>query len=71
MENEFTLYGVIDKLTGKLVSNITNPRHKYWETRKTAENAVRRFMSRYYNIDRQLEVVEIECKVKVVSEVRE
>ena len=24
MENEFTLYGVMDKLTGKLVSNITN-----------------------------------------------
>ena len=57
MENEFTLYGVMDKLTGKLVSNITNTRHKYWETRKTAENAVRRFMSRYYNIDRHLEVV--------------
>ena len=71
MENEFTLYGVMDKLTGKLVSNITNPRHKYWETRKTAENAVRRFMSRYYNIDRKLEVVEIECKVKVTSEVRD
>lgn len=71
MENEFTLYGVMDKSTGKLVSNLTNPRHKYWETRKTAENAVRRFMSRYYNIDRQLEVVEIECKVKVTSEVRE
>ena len=71
MVNEFTLYGVMDKLTGKLVSNLTNPRHKYWETRKTAENAVRRFMSRYYNIDRQLEVVEIECKVKVTSEVRE
>ena len=71
MENEFTLYGVMDKLTGKLVSNLTNPRHKYWETRKTAENAVRNFMSRRYNTDRQLEVVEIECKVKVVSEVRE
>lgn len=71
MVNEFTLYGVMDKLTGKLVSNITNPRHKYWETSKTAENAVRRFMSRYYNIDRQLEVVEIECKVKVTSEVKE
>ena len=70
MENEFTLYGVMDKLTGKLVSNLTNPRHKYWETRKTAEHAVRNFMSRRYNTDRQLEVVEIECKVKVVSEVR-
>lgn len=71
MENEFTLYGVMDKLTGKLVSNITNPRHKYWETRKIAENAVRKFMSERYNADRQLEVVEIECKVKVVSEAGE
>ena len=71
MVNEFTLYGVMDKLTGKLVSNLTYPRHKYWETRKTAENAVRNFMSRRYNTDRQLEVVEIECKVKVVSEVKE
>lgn len=71
MVNEFTLYGVMDKLTGKLVSNITNPRHKYWETKKIAENAVRKFMSERYNADRQLEVVEIECKVKVVSEARE
>lgn len=70
MENEFTLYGVMDKSTGKLVSNLTNPRHKYWETRKIAENAVRNFMSRHCNVGRQLEVVEIECKVKVVSEVR-
>lgn len=71
MENEFTLYGVMDKSTGKLVSNLTNPRHKYWETRKTAENTVRKFMSERYNADRKLEVVEIECKVKVISEVRE
>ena len=71
MENEFTLYGVMDKSTGKLVSNLTNPRHKYWETRKIAENAVRKFMSERYNADRKLEVVEIECKVKVISEVRE
>nr|DAQ21481.1 MAG TPA: hypothetical protein [Caudoviricetes sp.] len=70
MANEFTLYGVMDKLTGKLVSNLTNPRHKYWETRKTAENAVRNFMSRRYNVDRQLEVVAIECKIRSVSEVR-
>lgn len=71
MENEFTLYGVMDKSTGKLISNLTNPRHKYWETRKTAENAVRKFMSERYNANRQLEVVEIECKVKVISEVKE
>ena len=71
MENEFTLYSVMDKSTGKLVSNLTNPRHKYWETRKTVENAVRKFMSRRYNADRQLEVVAIECKIKAVDEVKE
>lgn len=71
MANEFTLYGVMDKSTGKLVSNLTNPRHKYWETRKTAENAVRKFMSRRYNADGQLEVVAIECKIKAMDEVRE
>lgn len=71
MENEFTLYGVMDKSTGKLISNLTNPRHKYWETRKTAENAVRKFMSERYNTNRQLEVVEIECKIKGISDVRE
>lgn len=70
MTNEFTLYGVMDKSTGKLVNNLTNPRHKYWETRKTAENAVRKFMPRRYNADRQLEVVAIECKIRSVSEAR-
>ena len=60
----FTLYGVMDRSTGKLVSNITNPRHKYWEKRGTAENAISRYNSRYYNVKRQLEVVEIECGVK-------
>lgn len=70
MTNEFTLYGVMDKSTDKLVSNLTNPRHKYWETRKAAENTVRKFMSRRYNADRQLEVVAIECKIRSVSEAR-
>lgn len=69
MTNNFILYGVMDKSTGKLVSNITNPRHKYWEKRGTAENAVRRYNSRYYNAERQLEVVEIECRVKQMNEV--
>lgn len=67
MENEFTLYGVMDKLTGKLVSNLTNSRHKYWETRKIAENAVRNFMLRRCNVDMQLEVVEIECKIHTMD----
>ena len=54
----------MDKTTGKLVNNITNPRHKYWETRKTAENAVSNYYQYKRWYDYQLEVVEIECKIK-------
>ena len=63
MVNDFTLYGVVDKSTGKLVSNITNPRRKYWEKRVTAENAINNYKLRYKS-KRQLEVVEIECRIK-------
>lgn len=34
------LYGAREISTGKLVSNITNPRRKYWDRRKNAENAI-------------------------------
>lgn len=68
MNDDFTLYGVIDKSTGKLVSDITNPRHKFWERKKSAETAVDRYTSPYHNIykhkQEDLDVVEIECKVK-------
>lgn len=67
MNNDFTLYGVIDKSTGKLVSDITNPRHKFWERKKSAETAINRYNSPYHNNKHKpedLEVVEIECKVK-------
>ena len=69
-ENTFKLYGVLNKSTGKLVSDITNPRHKYWEKRKSAENAVETYKHRYkinmeykykHNPD-DLMIVEIECK---------
>lgn len=68
----FKLYGVINKATGKLISDITNPRHKYWEKKGSAESAVRNYKSkvRYYgrvgkyNSD-DLEVVEIDCRVIV------
>ena len=64
----FKLYGVMDKSTDKLVSNITNPRHKYWEKRGAAENAVSRYNSRYKYDGRQLEVVEIECSIKPLND---
>ena len=43
------LYSVRDKGTGKLVNNITNPRHKFWEKRGSAEEAISRFNPRYHN----------------------
>lgn len=35
MTKEFTLYGVMDKSTDKLVSNLTNPRHKILGNKKS------------------------------------
>lgn len=34
------LYGAREVATGKLVSNITNPRRKYWDRRGNALNAI-------------------------------
>ena len=34
------LYGAREVATGKLVSNITNPRRKYWDKRGNAVNAI-------------------------------
>lgn len=67
----FGLFGVIDKSTGKLVSDITNPRHKYWESEKRVQSAIRCYNPVYvtqrdrkkHNKD-DLQVVKIECIVK-------
>ena len=64
----FTLYGVIDRSTDRLVSNITNPRHKYWEKRESAENAISQYNHYKYD-ERQLEIVEIECRIKTTNEI--
>jgi hypothetical protein len=34
------LYGAREVATGKLVSNITNPRRKYWDKKGNAVNAI-------------------------------
>ena len=34
------LYGAREVATGKLISNITNPRRKYWDKRGNALNAI-------------------------------
>ena len=43
------IYAVRDKSTGKLVNNITNPRHKFWEKKGSAESAIKAFNPRYHN----------------------
>jgi hypothetical protein len=41
-ETELKLYAVRDTTTGKLVSNITNPRRKYWDRKGNAISAIQR-----------------------------
>lgn len=70
-DERFQLFGVIDKSTGKLVSDITNPRHKFWESEKRAQSAINGYNPIYVTQrDRKkhnkedLEVVEIKCIVQ-------
>ena len=39
-ETELKIYAARDASTGKLVSNITNPRRKYWDRRGNALSAI-------------------------------
>lgn len=66
----FNVFGVRNNATGKLVSDITNPRHKYWERKKSAELAINngstaycKYRSGTYNKE-DLEVVTIKCTVQ-------
>lgn len=67
---QFKLFGVVDNSTGKLVSDLTNPRHKYWESEKRAQSAINSYNPVYvHQRGRQkrdkesLEVVTINCVV--------
>lgn len=68
---QFKLYGVKDTSTGKLVSDITNPSHKYWESKKRAQSAIDGYhpscitqrRRKIHNKD-DLVVVEIKCIVQ-------
>lgn len=74
MDNDFKLYGVIDRSTGKLVSDITNPKRKYWDRKANAEKAVKNYNPKYLTSSfkirnsihnkEDLQVVEILCKVE-------
>lgn len=43
------IYGARDTVTGKLVSDITNPRRKYWDKKGNAEKAIAAYNSGYAN----------------------
>ena len=61
------LYAARDKNSGKLVSNITSPGHKFWQRKADCENAINRYKSgdcyRRGNYDLELvtfELIEVE-----------
>ena len=43
------IYGARDTTTGKLVSDITNPRRKYWDKKGNAVKAIDYYNRRYAN----------------------
>ena len=43
------LYAAREIETGKLVSDITNPKRKYWDRKDNAENAINYYNKRYAN----------------------
>lgn len=43
------IYGARDTSTGKLVSDITNPRRKYWDKKGNAEKAINDYNRSYAN----------------------
>ena len=48
-ETELRLYAARDTNTGKLVSDITNPRRKYWDKRGNAVSAIDYYNRLYAN----------------------
>ena len=49
MSNKERLYAARDTSTGKLVSDITNPRRKYWDKRGNAIKAIEHYNRAYAN----------------------
>lgn len=48
-ETELKLYAARDTSTGKLVSDITNPRRKYWDKKGNAVSAIDYYNRAYAN----------------------
>lgn len=50
-DGKIYLYGARDTSTGKLVSDITNPRRKYWDKKGNAQSAIDYYNRCYANRD--------------------
>lgn len=48
-DDKIYLYGARDTSTGKLVSDITNPKRKYWDKRGNAQKAIDYYNRSYAN----------------------
>ena len=59
MNNNQRLYAVRDTDTGKLVSDITNPRRKYWDRKKNALSAIQNGRRNYRHKNMELVVFEL------------
>ena len=51
MNNKVYLYGAREIVSGKLVSDITNPKRKYWDKRGNAVNAIDYYNNYYASRD--------------------
>lgn len=49
MAEKIFLYAARDTATGKLVSDITNPKRKYWDKKCNAQKAIEYYNERYAN----------------------
>lgn len=49
LDGKIYLYGARDTSTGKLVSDITNPRRKYWDRERNARSAIAYYNRSYAN----------------------
>lgn len=52
MSDKIYLYAARDTSTGKLVSDITNPKRKYWDKKGNAVNAIDYYNNYYANKNR-------------------
>ena len=55
MKTKTYMYAVRDAATGKLVTNLTNPGHKYWEKKGYCLNAIKAYNKRSRYCSRRYE----------------